>query len=142
MWSKLAQNKLGLIGPRISSSSAPLNPKVNNFQLSLRRVQLPEFFQFPMTELNAGENNTLQTSNLDNVKLTIVACSHSDTTEKSEPLIEELQDEELRKLLVPKLEDLPISPPSAVEFNFVTYLAPGNKLTSNSLKLMLCFVRY
>ncbi|TMW90555.1 hypothetical protein EJD97_015554 [Solanum chilense] len=77
-----------------------------------------------MTEQNADEANTVQTSNLDNVKPAIVACSHSDTAQKSEPLIEELQDEELRKLLVPKLENLPISPPSAVESNFVTYFAP------------------
>lgn len=95
-----------------------------------------------MTELNADDPDTVQTSNLDNVKPIIVACSHSDTTQKSEPLIEELKDEELRKLLVPKIEDLPISPPSAVESNFVTYFAPGNKPTSNSLKLMLFFVRY
>lgn len=93
-----------------------------------------------MTEQNADEANTVQTS-LDNVKPAIVACSHSDTAQKSEPLIEELQDEELRKLLVPKLENLPIYPPSAVESNFITYFAPGNIPTSNSMKLMLCFVR-
>ncbi|MCD9560052.1 hypothetical protein HAX54_018482 [Datura stramonium] len=77
-----------------------------------------------MTELNANETNTVETSNLNNVKPTIFACSHSDTTQKSESLNEELQDEELRKLLVPKIEDLPLSPPSAVESNFVTYFSP------------------
>ncbi|KAL3340789.1 hypothetical protein AABB24_029096, partial [Solanum stoloniferum] len=84
----------------------------------------PEFLPIPMTEQNADATNTVQTSNVENVKPTIVACSHSDTAQKSEPLIEDLQDEELRKFLVPKLENLPISPPSAVESNFVTYFAP------------------
>lgn len=35
------------------------------------------------------------------------------------------EEEELRRLLVPKLEDLPPTPPSAIETNFVTYYAPG-----------------
>ncbi|OIT37511.1 PREDICTED: protein Simiate [Nicotiana attenuata] len=74
-----------------------------------------------MPEQNADETNTVETSN---VKPTIVPCSHSDTTQKSEPVNEEIEDEELRKLLVPKIEDLPLSPPSAVESNFVTYFAP------------------
>lgn len=76
-----------------------------------------------MPEQNADETNSVETLN---VKPTIVPCSHCDTTEKSEPVNEEIEDEELRKLLVPKIEDLPLSPPSAVESNFVTYFAPGN----------------
>ncbi|XP_060199863.1 uncharacterized protein LOC132628144 [Lycium barbarum] len=59
----------------------------------------------------------VQTSNLNNVKPTIIA---NDATQKSEPL----KDEELRKLLLPKLEDLPFTPPSALQSNFVTYFAP------------------
>ncbi|XP_031265504.1 LOW QUALITY PROTEIN: protein Abitram [Pistacia vera] len=37
---------------------------------------------------------------------------------------EEDEEEELRKLLVPNVHDLPLTPPSAVDFNFVTYFAP------------------
>ncbi|XP_022975830.1 protein Simiate [Cucurbita maxima] len=33
-------------------------------------------------------------------------------------------DEELRKLLIPDVRDLPFAPPSAVETNFVSYFAP------------------
>lgn len=38
---------------------------------------------------------------------------------------EEVLDEELHKLLVPKLCYLPITPPSAIEANFDSYFAPG-----------------
>ncbi|XP_031406466.1 protein Abitram isoform X4 [Punica granatum] len=34
-------------------------------------------------------------------------------------------DDELRKLLVPDVSTLPITPPSSVEFNFDVYFAPG-----------------
>ncbi|CAN4094019.1 unnamed protein product [Withania somnifera] len=68
------------------------------------------------------EQNACQTSTLNSGNPKIVACSLSDTTQKSEPQLKD--DEELRKLLVPKSEDLPLTPPSAVESNFVTYFAP------------------
>ncbi|KAK7351770.1 hypothetical protein VNO77_11459 [Canavalia gladiata] len=35
------------------------------------------------------------------------------------------EEEELQKLLVPDVQDLPLTPPSAVETNFVTYFALG-----------------
>ncbi|CAI9763817.1 unnamed protein product [Fraxinus pennsylvanica] len=43
----------------------------------------------------------------------------------------EEEEEELKRLLVPNVEDLPLSPPSAIESNFTTYfltdfLYPGN----------------
>lgn len=41
------------------------------------------------------------------------------------PSQEDEQDEELRRLLVPDVRDLPLSPPSAVDTNFVSYFAPG-----------------
>ncbi|CAA3020830.1 peroxidase 64 [Olea europaea subsp. europaea] len=47
-------------------------------------------------------------------------------TEKN-PMIENKQvveEEELKRLLVPNVEDLPPSPPSAVESNFTTYFLP------------------
>ncbi|KAL7589782.1 hypothetical protein Lser_V15G36732 [Lactuca serriola] len=33
-------------------------------------------------------------------------------------------EKELHELLLPNVNDLPLSPPSAIEFNFVTYFAP------------------
>lgn len=41
------------------------------------------------------------------------------------PSQEDEQDEELRKLLVPDVRDLPLEPSSAIETNFVSYFAPG-----------------
>lgn len=42
------------------------------------------------------------------------------------PMIENKQgeEEELKRLLVPNVEDLPLSPPSAIESNFTTYFLP------------------
>lgn len=40
------------------------------------------------------------------------------------------EDEELRKLLMPDVQSLPVSPPSAVESNFDAYFAPGKCLDS------------
>ncbi|CAM8938351.1 unnamed protein product [Rhodiola kirilowii] len=37
---------------------------------------------------------------------------------------EETAEEELQRLIKPKLEDLPVEPPSSVEFNFARYYAP------------------
>ena len=37
----------------------------------------------------------------------------------------EEDEEELHKLLLPDVRDLPLTPPSAVESNFVSYFAPG-----------------
>ena len=34
-------------------------------------------------------------------------------------------EKELKELLLPNVNHLPISPPSAIEFNFVTYFVPG-----------------
>ncbi|XP_044475891.1 protein Abitram-like [Mangifera indica] len=36
----------------------------------------------------------------------------------------ETEEEELRRLLVPDIHDLPLTPPSAVDFNFVAYFSP------------------
>ncbi|KAL5778259.1 hypothetical protein ACOSP7_011185 [Xanthoceras sorbifolium] len=38
--------------------------------------------------------------------------------------VDDDEEEELRKLLVPRVEDLPLTPPSAVDSNFVAYFAP------------------
>ncbi|KAJ0085975.1 hypothetical protein Patl1_09493 [Pistacia atlantica] len=52
--------------------------------------------------------------------------NNSETEEKKVQVGEKEEDEEeeLRKLLVPNVHDLPLTPPSAVDFNFVTYFAP------------------
>lgn len=44
--------------------------------------------------------------------------------EKDDVNAEENEDD-LHKLLVPRVEDLPLSPTSAVDSNFVAYFAPG-----------------
>jgi hypothetical protein len=35
------------------------------------------------------------------------------------------EEEELHKLLLPDIRDLPTTPPSSVQTNFVSYFAPG-----------------
>ncbi|KAI3816977.1 hypothetical protein L1987_10763 [Smallanthus sonchifolius] len=46
--------------------------------------------------------------------------------QESQPpvVVDDDSEEELHKLLLPNINDLPISPPSAMESNFVTYFAP------------------
>lgn len=41
---------------------------------------------------------------------------------------QEEEDEDLEQLLLPDVHALPLTPPSAVESNFVTYFALGNSL--------------
>jgi hypothetical protein len=38
---------------------------------------------------------------------------------------EEDEEEEVHKLLLPDIRDLPTTPPSSVQTNFVSYFAPG-----------------
>ncbi|CAN6561085.1 unnamed protein product [Malus baccata var. baccata] len=47
-----------------------------------------------------------------------------ETNNAQEQKEHEIEDPELRRLLVPKAEDLPLIPPSSVESNFVSYFAP------------------
>lgn len=51
--------------------------------------------------------------------------NHSETERKQEKNDEE---EDLSKLLLPDVQNLPLIPPSAVETNFVTYFALGNSI--------------
>lgn len=37
----------------------------------------------------------------------------------------EEEEEELQRLLEPDVDSLPLSPPSAIQSNFVSYFAPG-----------------
>lgn len=46
------------------------------------------------------------------------------STQKSKSTHEE-EEEELQRLLLPDVRDLPQTPPSAVQSNFVSYFAPG-----------------
>jgi hypothetical protein len=41
--------------------------------------------------------------------------------------------EELRGLLMPDVRNLPLTPPSAVESNFVSYFAPGSSLSLQTI---------
>eukprot|EP00262_Sarcandra_glabra_P013445 TRINITY_DN3724_c0_g1_i1.p1 TRINITY_DN3724_c0_g1~~TRINITY_DN3724_c0_g1_i1.p1 ORF type:complete len:210 (-),score=29.71 TRINITY_DN3724_c0_g1_i1:289-918(-) len=43
--------------------------------------------------------------------------------ERKEDVEEEDEEEEMRRLLLPNHRDLPLTPPSAIEFNFVSYFA-------------------
>ncbi|XP_008226536.1 PREDICTED: protein Simiate [Prunus mume] len=50
--------------------------------------------------------------------------SVDETNNAQEQKEHEVEDPELRRLLVPNPEDLPLTPPSSVEANFVSYFAP------------------
>lgn len=41
------------------------------------------------------------------------------------------EEEDLSKLLLPDVQNLPLIPPSAVETNFITYFALGNSINPN-----------
>lgn len=50
--------------------------------------------------------------------------SVDETNNAQEQKEHEVEDPELRRLLVPNPDDLPLTPPSSVEANFVSYFAP------------------
>nr|GMD98406.1 protein Simiate [Ipomoea batatas] len=79
-----------------------------------------------MAELNAVDANSIENPDQGNANQTLRFCSSSalDTAGISRAESNEEEEEELRRLLVPRIEDLPSVPPSAVESNFVTYYAP------------------
>lgn len=52
--------------------------------------------------------------------------SVDETNNAQEQEEHKVEDPELRRLLVPNPEDLPLTPPSSVEANFVSYFAPGS----------------
>jgi hypothetical protein len=56
----------------------------------------------------------------------IVEESNYSETEPREEKINEEEEDDLNKLLLPDPQNLPLIPPSAVETNFVTYFALGN----------------
>lgn len=80
-----------------------------------------------MAELNAVDANSIENSDQGNANQTLRFCSSSalDTAGISRAENNKEEEEELRRLLVPRIEDLPSVPSSAVESNFVTYYAPG-----------------
>ncbi|KAL2468215.1 Single hybrid motif superfamily protein [Forsythia ovata] len=76
-----------------------------------------------MTEKNA--NNFHKNLEIPDQE-TLHPCNASSNAGRN-PTIENKQDEEeeeLKRLLVPNVEDLPLTPPSAIESNFTTYFAP------------------
>ncbi|CAH9095101.1 unnamed protein product [Cuscuta europaea] len=71
-----------------------------------------------------ADANSIEDIDRANFHQTPRRCPHSllDTSESSGADIKE--EDELKRLLIPRIEDLPSAPPSAVESNFVTYYAP------------------
>ena len=53
------------------------------------------------------------------------SINQADNLETEKQVREKEEEEELRKLLVPPVEDLPLIPPTAVDSNFVAYFATG-----------------
>lgn len=45
--------------------------------------------------------------------------------EREQEQEQEQEQDSLHRILVPDVRDLPLTPPSAVESNFVSYFAPG-----------------
>ncbi|KZV20121.1 protein Simiate [Dorcoceras hygrometricum] len=82
-----------------------------------------------MTELNSDNMSQRNLENdLDDGKPVLGFCTSSSVNAHELKLENELLDQEeqdeLRKLLLVNVEELPSVPPSAVEFNFTTYFAP------------------
>lgn len=79
-----------------------------------------------MAELQATTDmNGMAEADQENVNQTLRKCSSSSVSASECSGAEiNLEDEELRRLLMPRIEDLPPVPPSAVESNFITYYAP------------------
>lgn len=62
-----------------------------------------------------------------NSSLLLDSCSNLNSTEQKKVDSEgQKEDEEIHSLVVPDISSLPLTPPSAIESNFVTYFAPGN----------------
>ncbi|CAH9097013.1 unnamed protein product [Cuscuta epithymum] len=78
-----------------------------------------------MAKLQAtADTNSIEDIDRVNFHQTQRRCPYSllDTSESSSADIKE--EDELKRLLIPRIEDLPSAPPSAVDSNFVTYYAP------------------
>lgn len=45
--------------------------------------------------------------------------------EREQEQEQEQEEDSLHRILVPDVRDLPLTPPSAIESNFVSYFAPG-----------------
>lgn len=55
---------------------------------------------------------------------------------QSEEEVEHCDEDELRSLLLSDIGDLPLSPPSATQVNFVSYFITGSSLTFIHLTLL------
>lgn len=82
-----------------------------------------------MTDQNAGqtieaETETTLANQTHNPSPPDISCNSTQNQQHPEILqLKDDEEEELRKLLVPDVKHLPISPPSALQTNFVTYFA-------------------
>lgn len=72
-----------------------------------------------MTEQNADDSRNLKAHDLNTNDSILQSCSNSCALQN-----EEEEEKKLKRLLVPKKEELPLTPPTAVQSNFVTYYAP------------------
>lgn len=68
------------------------------------------------------------TINTDQIIVDESKCSE---IERPQQRKEEDEEAELQKLLLPNVDELPLTPPSAVETNFVSYFALGNSSNWN-----------
>lgn len=79
-----------------------------------------------MADGNAGDTISAETTDEKNVPSALsILCSSSNSTDEQHNLQVGNEEEELRRLLVPDVRDLPLTPPSAIQTNFVTYFALG-----------------
>lgn len=65
---------------------------------------------------------------LENRDTALLSCTSSLVTTQASEVEEkpkEEDEEELRRLLLPNVDELPETPPSAVEANFATFFLPG-----------------
>lgn len=78
-----------------------------------------------MKEVNSDSDNSFQ-QNLEIPQQIGEPILHPCSVLEQKQLNQE--DDELSKLLLPNVNELPTTPPTAVETNFTTYYAPGTKL--------------
>ena len=68
---------------------------------------------------------------------TMETTKQNQSEEEVEHSDEQKQEDELRSLLLSDIGDLPLSPPSATQVNFVSYFITGSSLTFIQLALPL-----
>lgn len=70
-------------------------------------------------------NNGIDSTNILEIEVETLNEQPVEAEKQLQVLEKKDDDEELSKVLVPDIRDLPLTPPSALECNFVSYYAPG-----------------